>query len=38
MKQKNAQIQAQMPDVGCVGGFPRSLPPRAARSAGVIAG
>jgi len=32
------QIQALMPDVGCAGGLPRSLPPRAARSAGVIEG
>ena len=38
MLSNNAQIQAQRPDVGCAGGFPRSLPPRAARPAGVICG
>jgi len=37
MLPNNAQIQALMPDVGCGGGLPRSLPPRAARPAGVFA-
>ena len=37
MTPNNVKIQALMPDVGCAGGLPRSLPPRAARSAGVFA-
>jgi DNA-binding XRE family transcriptional regulator len=37
MTPNNVKIQALMPDVGCGGGLPRSLPPRAVRSAGVFA-